>query len=32
MKTQKELWNEGLNLLLNREYKKAEEFLLKALF
>ena len=31
MKTQGELWNEGLNLLLNREYKKAEKFLLKAL-
>jgi len=31
MKTQGELWNEGLNLLLNREYKKAEKCLLKAL-
>lgn len=31
MKTQGELWIKGLNLLLNREYKEAEKFLLKAL-
>lgn len=30
-KTQKELWNEGINLFLRKKYKKAEKFFLKAL-
>ncbi len=31
MKSQKELWNDGINFFLKRKYKKAEQLFLKAL-